>query len=474
MDEREPAGSRWDPRAAKPYYFQGYIVKPLSRVAIVGRPNVGKSTLFNRICGARRAIVDSVAGSTRDRNVAEALWGGRRFEVIDTGGILEEGDTPLDDQVRAQVETAIENADVLCWVVDGRAGLLPEEQHLATRLRPLVDRVVLAVNKIDTAERESEAAEFYRLGFPDLIEISAEHGLGVGDLLDALVAKLRALGDDEETLEEEVTDEVRVAITGRPNVGKSSLLNRIAGEERAVVSEVAGTTRDAVDTLLTVEGQVYRFVDTAGIRRRSKTTGQADRVSVILAERAIARAHICLLVLDATEGVTTEDASIGGRIADSGRGVVLTFNKWDIVDEREARAKELATEAREKLPHLDFAPIVFVSAKTGRGLTGLLPRIRLVREQQLRKLGTPELNRFLEGALRRFPPRAKDGKEVRMHYATQAGVAPPRFLVFANRSKAEIDPTYPRYLVRRLREAFGFEGTPLRVTIRKRKSPKSQ
>ena len=445
------------------------MVRRLPQVAIVGRPNVGKSTLFNRMSGARRAIVDAVAGSTRDRNVTAVEWAGKTFEVVDTGGVLETVATPLDEQVAAQVEVAIGDAELVCWVVDGRAGLLPEERYLASKLRPLGDRVILAVNKIDSEGRFADAMEFHRLGFPELFEISAEHGLGVADLMDAIASKLPAVEGEGE----EETSEIRIAIAGRPNVGKSSLLNRIAGEERAVVSPVAGTTRDAVDTLVEVEGQAYRFVDTAGIRRRGKLPGLADQLSVIYAERAIERAHIVLLILDATAGVTTEDASIGGKIADSGRGVVLVFNKWDIVEEREEKAKELEREAREDLPHLDFAPVVFVSAKSGRGVQGIFPRIRRVRDAQLKKIPTPELNRFLDTAAARLPPRAKDGKEARLFYITQAGVVPPRFLVFSNKAQKDLDISYPRYLARRLREAFGFEGTPIRVTIRRRETTKS-
>jgi GTP-binding protein len=443
------------------------MVKRLPQVAIVGRPNVGKSTLFNRMSGSRKAIVDAVAGSTRDRNVTAVEWAGKTFEVVDTGGVLESVATPLDEQVAAQVEIAIGDAQLVCWIVDGRAGLLPEERYLASKLRPLGERVILAVNKIDSEGRFADAMEFHRLGFPELFEISAEHGLGVADLMDAIAAKLPAVEGEEET------SEIRIAIAGRPNVGKSSLLNRIAGEERAVVSAVAGTTRDAVDTLVEVEGETYRFVDTAGIRRRGKLPSLADRLSVLYAERAIDRAHIVLLILDATAGVTTEDASIGGKIADSGRGVVLVFNKWDVVEEREEQAKALEREAREDLPHLDFAPVVFLSAKTGRGVQGIFPRIRRVREEQLKKISTPELNRFLDGASARLPPRSKDGKEARLFYITQAGVVPPRFLVFSNKAQKDLDISYPRYLARRLREAFGFEGTPIRVTIRRRETTKS-
>lgn len=435
----------------------------------MGRPNVGKSTLFNRMSGSRKAIVDATAGSTRDRNVSLVEWNGKAFELVDTGGILEEVETPLDEQVGLQVETAIAEAQVVCWVVDGRTGLLPEEQYLAKRLRAIAERVVLAVNKIDTAAHMPAAGEFHRLGFSELFEVSAEHGLGVAELMDAITERI------SQTSEWVEPDEVRVAIAGRPNVGKSSLLNRLAGEQRAVVSEMAGTTRDAVDTLLEVDGQKYRFVDTAGIRRQGKIPNQADRLGVMYAERAIERAHLCLLILDATEGPTTEDASIGDKIDQAGRGAVLIFNKWDLIEGREAAAKELALVAREKLPHLDYAPIVFLSAVTGRGVVkGIFPRLRDVREQQLKRIPTPELNRFLETATTRLPPRAKDGKEVRLLYITQTGVSPPRFVVFGNRSRSELDPTYPRYLVHRLREAFGFEGTPVRIAIRKRKGSNNQ
>jgi GTPase len=449
-------------------------MRSLPQVAIVGRPNVGKSTLFNRMTGARRAIVDSVAGSTRDRNVTAMEWGRKAFRLVDTGGIVESTETPIDQQVAAQVEVAIAEADVLCWVVDGRAGVVPEDEFLASKLRPLSDRVLLVVNKIDSAARVSEAMEFYRLGFPELFETSAEHGLGVGELLDALAEKLPESGDPETDEAESKDAEIRIAIVGRPNVGKSSLLNRIAGEERAVVSEIAGTTRDAVDTVVENEGRAYRFVDTAGIRRRAKLPELADRLSVLYAERAIERAGICLLVLDATLGVTTEDASIGGKIADAGRGAVLVFNKWDVVEAREEHAKELQLQAREKIPHLDFAPAVFVSAMTGRGMQGIYPRIQQVFEGQRKRIPTPELNRFLEGAVAHLPPRSRDGKEARLLYITQGGVAPPRFIVFSNRAQRELDPTYPRYLARRLREAYGFEGSPIRVAIRKRNAAKSQ
>ncbi len=434
----------------------------LPRVAIIGRPNVGKSTLFNRITGLRRAIVDPVAGSTRDRHIHPAVWRGKEFEIVDTGGLFERPETPLDEQVVAQVQVAIEEADLICWVVDGKDGIVPEDQALAQRLRAMADRLLLVVNKIDHQGRAAEAMEFHRLGFSTMFEISAEHGLGVGDLLDEIVERLPESSADEDE------NEIRVAIVGRPNVGKSSLLNRLAGEERVVVAEKAGTTRDAIDTVIEVDERTYRFVDTAGIRRRSKAENRADQIGVLYAERAIDRSHVCLLMLDGAQGITSEDASIGGRINDAGRGAVLVFNKWDLVEEREEVAKSRLEAVEDVLPHLDFCPHAFISALTGRGVSGILPLVDKVRQNQLQRIPTPEINRFLKYATERNPPRAKDGKEVNILYMTQSGVAPPRFVVFANHVRG-LDRTYSRYLTRRLREEFGFEGSPIRVHIRKKK-----
>ena len=435
--------------------------KVLPVVAIVGRPNVGKSTLFNRITGVRRAIVDSIPGSTRDRNKAPANWSGKDFELVDTGGLYDRPETSLEQLIVAQCEVAIEEGDLLCWVVDSIAGIVPEDEVLAQKLRPHSERVLLVVNKVDHRRREAEAMEFHRLGFGALFQVSAEHGLGVNDLLDEIARRL------PETTEVEERDEIRIAIVGRPNVGKSSLLNRLAGKERAVVSDKAGTTRDPVDTVIEVEGRAYRFVDTAGIRRRGKTPSRADQLGVLYAERAIARAHICLLVVDATEGLTSEDRAIAGKVADAGRAAIVVFNKWDIVEEREKEARERQEDVAEELPHLAFAPLVFISALYGRGAHKIRPLVDRVREQQLQRIATSKLNQFLEVDASHHPPRAKDGREVNLFYITQVGTAPPRFVVFASQSK-EIEPTYTRYLARRLREEFGFEGTPIRVALRKR------
>jgi GTP-binding protein len=438
-------------------------LKKLPRVAVIGRPNVGKSTLFNRITGGRRAIVDPIAGSTRDRHFHPTTWGTKEFELVDTGGLFERPDNPLDQQIAAQVQLAVEESELVCWVVDGAAGIVPEDQALSQRLRLISERVLLVVNKIDHRSHEAAALEFHKLGFPHLYEISAEHGSGVAELLDAIIERL------PEVQEEEEEKETRISIVGRPNVGKSSLLNQLVGEERAVVTDIPGTTRDAVDTLIVANDNAYRFVDTAGIRRRSKTSSRADQIGVLYAERAIERAHLCLLVVDAVQGITSEDASIGGKIAKAGRGAVLVFNKWDLIENRESLAKEYLKDVADRLPHLGFSPLVFVSALTARGVTGVLPLVDRIHEEQCKKITTPELNRFLQAAASRHQPRAKDGKEVKLFYMTQSGIIPPRFLVFGNRSSRGMDPTYPRYLARKLREEYGFEGTPIRVTIRKRK-----
>jgi len=435
--------------------------KALPKVTIVGRPNVGKSTLFNRITGVRRAIVDSVAGSTRDRNQAPASWAGKDFELVDTGGLHEHPGSSLEQQIAAQCEVAIEEGDLVCWVVDAVAGLLPEDEALAQRLRPHADRVLLVVNKVDHERRHADAMEFHRLGFAAVFEISAEHGLGINELLDAVTERL------PETHELAARDETRIAIVGRPNVGKSSLLNRLVGQERAVVSDMPGTTRDPVDTVIDVFGRRYRIVDTAGIRRRGKTPSRADRLGVIYAERALERAHLCLLVVDATAGLTTEDRAIAGKIVDAGRGGILVFNKWDAVEDRERLATTLRADVLDQLPHLAFVPSVFVSALNGGGVSRILPLVDRVRESQLQRIATNRLNEFLRAEVTRRPPRAKDGKDVNLLYMTQVGVAPPRFVVFASRTR-QIDPTYSRYLSRRIREEFGFEGTPIRVTLRKR------
>ena len=443
-------------------------MRTLSQVAIVGRPNVGKSRFFNRLGNSSSAIVDPVAGSTRDRNVTTVEWGQHHFELVDTGGIFEDLDTPLEKQVALQVDVAISEASLVCWVVDARTGLLPEEQYLGKRLRAISQPVFLIVNKVDSQRQSSEADEFQKLGFKKFYKVSSEHGLGFTDLIDDIIAEL-----PEPVISVE-SDEIRVALTGRPNVGKSSLMNHLIGGQRSIVSSSAGTTRDAIDTMLSYENQQFRFVDTAGIRKKGKIRNRADRLGVRAAEKAIERSHLSLLMLDSTGEVTTEDASIGAKIADAGRGAVIVFNKWDLINGRESKAKELVKIISERMPHLTFAPIIFLSALTGRGVKAIYDRILSVRTQQLVRIQTADLNRFMEKVIARVPPRAKTGKPVKFYYTTQVGISPPRFVIFSNRSRSELDSNYTRYLTRQLREQYGFEGTPIRVTVRKRKGLNSQ
>src|SRR5438876_5641519 len=337
----------------------------LPRIALVGRPNVGKSTLFNRICGHRKAIIDSRPGSTRDRNYAQTSWQGAAFELIDTGGLLLETDDPLLGPASDQAERAIAEADLLLLVVDGRAGLMPDDAAIAQRLRKSGKRVIVAVNKIEGSDEV--AGEFARLGFEQVLPLSAEHGLGVGDLLDAALALLPRVEESEEK-----DSSLKLAIVGRPNVGKSSLLNRFIGEERALVSAIPGTTRDAVDSLLEKGGKRYLFVDTAGIRRSRLLKENVDHVSVVLARRALERADVALLLIDATEGVREMDATIGGYALEAGRPTVIVVNKWDEADARGLKQKTFREELRDRLKFLAWARIVFISAKTGHGLSALL------------------------------------------------------------------------------------------------------
>jgi GTP-binding protein len=440
----------------------GAVAGSPPHVVIVGRPNVGKSTLFNRLCGSRRAIVDRVPGSTRDRNAALAEWSGRTFEVVDTGGIANGSGDEMVALIEAQVAAALAGASIVCWVVDGASGILPGDLELARRLRPVASRVVLAVNKVDDPKRAALGLEFHSLGFEPVYPISAEHGLGVAELLDEISKRLPAARGRAQ-----MAHETRLALVGRPNVGKSSLLNALVGEKRVLVSEVAGTTRDAVDTRLFRGPRSYLVVDTAGIRRRGKTPRRVDRLAVLVAERAIERAHVALLVVDAAAGLTREDAAIAGKIAAAGRAAVLVFNKWDLLDEREQAAKALAREAERRLSHLDYAPLAFVSALTGRGVSRLLPLVDRVREQHTRRLPTPELNRAVSRMVRSHPGRTRDGREIKVYYSIQDGTGPPHFTLFSSVDR-HIDPGYVRSLARQLREQFGFSGTPVRVTLRKK------
>jgi GTP-binding protein len=422
---------------------------------------VGKSTLFNRICGRRQAITDSRPGSTRDRNYAQASWQGAAFELIDTGGLLLGTRDPLLGPAMEQAERAIDEADLVLFMVDARAGLMPDDSTIAASLRRKGKRVLVAANK---AERGDEGlAEFARLGFDSTVPISAEHGQGVGDLLDAALEGLPRVAPVEDE-----AHPVRIALVGRPNVGKSSLLNRLLGSERAVVSAIPGTTRDAVDSLLVKGDKRYVFVDTAGIRRVRLLKENVDHVSVVQARRSIDRADVAILLLDATEGMRQMDATIAGYIQEAGRGVVLAVNKWDKSRELGLAQRAFEEAVRDDLKFLAYAPVVFISAETGKGLTALLAAADRAHAASRTRVTTGQLNRVLEKAARANAPKAaKGGEPVKILFATQIGVSPPTFALSINHP-VDLHFSYKRYLENKLREAFGFEGTPVVLKVRHR------
>ena len=434
----------------------------LPRIALVGRPNVGKSTLFNRICGRRKAIIDSRPGSTRDRNYAQTSWQGSAFELIDTGGLLLQTDDPLLGPASDQAERAIAESDLVLLVVDGRAGLLPDDAAISARLRKSGKRVIVAVNKIEG--NDDVAAEFTRLGFDAVVPISAEHGLGVGDLLDAALAQVPKVdvAEDEEA-------PLKLAIVGRPNVGKSSLLNRFVGQERAVVSAVPGTTRDSVDSLLEKDGKRYLFVDTAGIRRSRLLKENVDHVSVVQARRALERADVAILVLDATEGMREMDATIGGYALEAGRPTVIVVNKWDEADARGLKQKKVTEDVRDHLKFLSWAKIVYTSAKTGKGLTAILLAAVKAAAAGRTRMTTGQLNRFLAETSQRFPPKAMKGNQpVKILFGTQIGISPPTYALSLNHP-VDLHFSYRRYLENQLRETLDLEGTPVVIKVRTRK-----
>jgi GTP-binding protein len=433
----------------------------IPRVALVGRANVGKSTLFNRICGRRKAITDARPGSTRDRNYEQVSWQGIPFELVDTGGLLLGSADPLLGPAAEQAGRAIDEAARIVLVVDGRAGLLPDDQAIAARLRKGGKPVIVAVNKLEGAQDGLD--EFSRLGFDRLVPISAEHGHGIGDLLDSALEGLPQVEVPEET------KPLSLALVGRPNVGKSSLLNRLLGAERSVVSPIPGTTRDAVDSLLERGGHRYLFVDTAGIRRNRLLKETVDHVSVVQARRSIERADVAILIMDAVEGCRDMDATIAGYVQEAGRGVVIAVNKWDLASDNELKMRAFQTKVRDHLKFLAFAPIVFLSARTGKGLGTLLQTARRVQEGCLRRITTGQLNRLMADASKRHAPKAaKGGKPVKILFASQIGVAPPTFVISINHP-VDLHFSYRRYLENQLRAAFDFEGAPIVLKVRTRK-----
>jgi GTP-binding protein len=430
---------------------------PLGTVAIVGRPNVGKSTLFNRIAGERIAIVEDTPGITRDRLYANVEWNGRRFTIVDTGGIVPGGEEFMQDEVFTQARVAVEEADLIVFVVDAGEGPTPLDEEVADVLRRAGKPVILAANKTDNARRDTDALEFYSLGLGDVMPISALNGREVADLLDAVVGGL-----PPEAAEPEDEDSIRLALVGRPNVGKSSLLNALVGEQRAIVSGVPGTTRDAVDTTIELDGDRFTIVDTAGIRRRGKVQGSVEYYMALRAEKALERADVAVVIVDASEGVTDGDARVAGIARDAGRAGVIVVNKWDLT--HAVQMHVYAKQVQEKLAFFEYAPVVFASALTGRGVNNILPTVKTAAENHALRVPTAELNRVIREAVD-ARPYSRRGRDLKVKYATQTGVKPPTIVVWVNNPDI-MHPTYERYLINRVRDAFGFVGTPVRLFFR--------
>jgi GTP-binding protein len=437
-------------------------VIPIPKIALVGRANVGKSTLFNRICGRRKAITDNRPGSTRDRNYAQTSWQGAAFELVDTGGLQVGSTDPLLGPAADQARRAIDEADLVLFVVDGRAGLLPDDSAIARELRKGGKRVIVVVNKAEAGDEGNN--EFTRLGFDQSLVISAEHGIGVGDLLDAALAAVPRV-----EVQEEARASVRIALVGRPNVGKSSLLNAFLGDERAVVSPIPGTTRDSVDSILERKGKRFLFVDTAGIRRSRHLKENVDHVSVVQARHAVERADVAILVLDTAEGLREMDAKVVGEAVEAGRGIVIAVNKWDLARSLNLTQRAFTQEVRDHLKFLAWAPVRFVSATSGKGLDDLLAEAERVQEARNLRVTTGELNRMLAESARHYAPKPEKGAgDVKILFATQIGVRPPTFVISLNRP-TDLHFSYRRYLENQLREHFGFEGTPIVLKVRSRK-----
>ncbi len=432
-------------------------------VAIVGRPNVGKSQLFNRLVGKRLSIVEDTPGVTRDRLYADAEWRGRVFSVIDTGGIEPSADNEILLFMREQAETAIRSADVIILITDLKTGITAADQDVAGMLLKSGKPIVLAVNKNDTPGAPSaDFYEFYNLGLGDPVAISALHGYGTGDLLDECFAHF-----PPENQGEEETDRLRVAFIGKPNVGKSSLLNYIVGEERVIVSSVAGTTRDSVDAYVENDTGKYVFVDTAGIRRKSKVEERVEKFSVMRSLLAIERADVCVIMIDATEGVTEQDTKVAGEAHNAGKASIIVVNKWDLVEKDGKTMNEYTKQVREGLAYMPYAPVLFLSAKTGQRVGKLFESIQYVYAQNTKRITTGQLNQVLADATARVQPPTDKGKRLKIYYMTQSGIRPPTFVAFCNDAKL-FHFSYQRYLENQIREIYGLEGTPVRMIIRQK------
>lgn len=455
------------------------MAKPV--IALVGRPNVGKSTLFNRLTGERLAIVDEIPGTTRDRLLAEADWSGYFFYVMDTGGIdptKSKGQKPLSigsndfiNQIREQAELAIQESDLILFIVDGQTGVTPADHEIAEILRKMQKKVdgqfkppiVLVVNKAESSKIRQVVAEFYELGMGEPFAVSALHGTGTGDLLDEVVKHIEAIG---ENMEED--NSAKIAIVGKPNVGKSSLLNKIVGQERAIVSAIPGTTRDAVDTTLVYNDIPVTLIDTAGIRRRGKVSPGVEKFSVVRSMKAIERADVAILVIDATTSITVQDTHIAGYIKDAWKSAVVAVNKWDLVEKDTYTINDYTSHIREELNFMDYVPMIFISALTGKRVDQVLPLALQVQEERLVRLTTSQINKIIQRAQDMHPAPSKTGKALRIYYGTQVRSDPPTFMLYVN-DPALAHFTYLRYLENQIRKDYPFVGTPVRLVLKKRR-----
>ena len=435
------------------------MAKPI--VAIVGRPNVGKSMLFNKLIGQRLSIVEDTPGVTRDRIYGESDWNGRKFTLIDTGGIEPRTDNEILSFMREQAEIAIDTADVIVFLTDVKTGVTASDQEVASMLLRSGKPIVLAVNKVDQG-MSPDIYEFYNLGLGDPIAVSAVHGHGTGDLLDECVKYFPPEGEEEEE-----DDAIQVAIIGKPNVGKSSLTNKILGQQRTIVSDVAGTTRDAIDSRFENEKGKYVFIDTAGMRKKSKVDEAIEKYSVLRAQMAIERSDVCLILIDATEGVTEQDTKVAGLAHEAGKASIIVVNKWDMVEKDGKTMDKMRQDIRRDLAYMTYAPILFISALTGQRVDRLFDLINYVNDQAATRITTGMLNNVLEDAQTRVQPPTDKGRRLKIYYVTQTGVKPPHFVFFCNDARL-FHFSYQRYLENQLRSTFGLEGTPIKITIRQK------
>lgn len=438
-----------------------HLAKPI--VAIVGRPNVGKSTFFNYICGKRISIVEDTPGVTRDRVYAEAEWRNRTFTLIDTGGIEPYSEDKIMQQIRRQAEVAVELADVIVFMVDGKEGMTASDKEIATMLRKTSKPVVLVANKVDNiGEPPPEIYEFYNLALGDVETVSSVHGLGMGDLLDKIYSFF-----PDENLEDSEDNVIKVAVVGKPNSGKSSLVNRLIGEERVIVSDIPGTTRDAVDTYVEQDGGKFVLIDTAGIRRKSRITESIERYSVLRSWTAIERSDVCVIMIDALEGVTEQDTRIAGYAHEQGKASVIVINKWDLVEKGTGTMDEYRRKVNERLGFMQYAPVLFISVRTGQRVHRLLELVKFIYEQASLRISTGMLNDLLNEATAMVQPPSDKGRRLKLYYAVQAAVRPPTFVIFMN-DRELFHYSYERYLENQLRKSYGFEGTPIRFILRER------